>query len=342
MAETGDIPFIMDFLDRYWERGCLLSRDRAYFEYEFLVDGRVNFIVARHKTTGTIDAVTGFIQCSKNKNYDAFGVLWVTKPKSGTKFLGLVLGDNIPLITGIRVYAGVGLKPDTGAPVSEAFYNSPIRKMDHYYRLSQKSEFTIAEINKIRREEGSPPSKKLIPVPTVKHLISWIDFASLQSVSPMFKDLWYIEHRYYNHPYYKFCVWGIEEAPGKFTGLLIGRIIRQGGSGCLRIVDYLGENGALDGIGDEIDLIMDKCGLEYTDFYCYGIPGENMRNAGFVLRDETDTNIIPNHFEPFERKNTEILTEVHGFLADADGARLFKGDGDQGRPRRLRTPEEFI
>ena len=72
IAEMGDIPFIMDFLDNYWEKGCLLSRDRAYFEYEFVVDERVNFVVASHKDTGSVDAVHGFIQCSQTIPYDIF------------------------------------------------------------------------------------------------------------------------------------------------------------------------------------------------------------------------------------------------------------------------------
>jgi len=332
MAEMKDIPFIMDFLDRYWEKGCLLSRDRAYFEYEYVVDGRVNFVVAEHNEAGSIDAVAGLIQCSKNEYHDAFGVMWVCKPKSGTKFLGLILGDNILRVSGVRAFTGVGYN-DAGAGAAKDFYSVSIIKLNHYYRLAARSEFFIANVTNLRRQTGVISSKKLIAIPTMQHLRSWFDFDVLPNV-PIYKDAWYIEHRYFNHPYYNFNIWGIEESPGNVTGLLIGRVVHCNGSACLRVMDFLGPDNALDGIGGELDLIMNANELEYTDFYCIGISHESMLNAGFVLRDDEDKNIIPNHFEPYERKNIDILCPHHNM-------RAFKGDGDQGRPKRVRLPFEW-
>jgi len=152
--------------------------------------------------------------------------------------------------------------------------------------------------------------------------------------APMYKDLWYMEHRYYKHPYYKFNIWGIEESPGNIGGLLVGRVVRCNDSACLRIMDFFGQESLLAGIGVELDLIMTSGELEYTDFYCAGIPHDCMKDAGFVLRDENDGNIIPNHFEPYERKNIDILYS-------GGGLRTYKGDGDQGRPKRLRLGQEW-
>ena len=264
MAEMSDIPFIMDFLDRYWEKGCLLSRDRAYFEYEFAVDGRVNFVVAEHKETGSIDAVAGLIQGSKNTPFDAFGVMWVCKPQSGTKFLGLVLNDNISHVSGIRGYTGVGLIADTGARIAKDLYSADIIKLDHYYRLARRNDFFIAEVAKLHRSTDAISSKKLIPIPTMQHLRSWFDFSALPDI-PMYKDAWYIEHRYFNHPYYNFNVWGIEESSGNIIGLLVGRVVHFNKSACLRIVDFFGPDSAIDGIGGELDLIMNANEIEYTD-----------------------------------------------------------------------------
>ncbi len=44
--------------------------------------------------------------------------------------------------------------------------------------------------------------------------------------------------------------------------------------------------------------------------------------------DEADTNIIPNHFEPFEQRNIDI----HFFTSQMEHFRMFKADGDQERP----------
>ena len=334
MAEMDDIPFIMDFFDKYWEKGCLISRDRAYFEYEHVVDGRVNFVVAAHKETGSIDAVQGLIQCSKKNPHDAFGVLWVCKPKSGTKFLGVALDEHNVEVSGIRgKLVGVGIRAETGVEVLKTFYGIRHTKMNHYYRLAKRDVFSIAVVTAPRRVPGTTSEKKLIPIPTMQHLLDWFDLSTLQDV-PMYKDAWYIEHRYFNHPYYRFNIWGIEESPSYVTGLLVGRIVCCKNSSALRIMDFFGPDNALDGIGSELDLIMDAGNIEYTDFYCTEIAHEHLENAGFVLRNDSDPNIIPNHFEPFEQKNVDIFCSPYGF-------RLFKGDADQGRPKRLRLPAEW-
>ena len=338
MATIEDIPFIMDFLDKHWEKGCLLSRDRAYFEYEFVVDGRVNFVVASHVETGSIDATVGIIQCSKRSPFDGFGVMWVCKPKSGTKFLGFEINHYVVYISEARFISGVGVKSDTGAKLLTGnFSYSYVSKLNHYYRLAHCDNFLIAGIDQIRRAVDVPLQKKLICIPTIQHLRNWFDFKSLPDV-PMYKDDWYIEHRYYNHPYYEFDVWGIEESPGNIIGLLVGRVIRCNCSAALRIVDFYGADSALEGIGEELDRIMESNNIEYTDFYCAGIPHEILQNAGFVLRDDDDKNIIPNHFEPYEKKNVDIFYACY----TGEETHYFKGDGDQGRPRRLRLPSEWI
>ncbi|MCL2578857.1 MAG: hypothetical protein FWE32_02380 [Oscillospiraceae bacterium] len=333
-ATLADVAFIMDFLGTYWENGCLLSRDRAYFEYEFVVDGVVNLVVAEHKENGTIDATQGYIQCSKSVPHDGFYVIWACKPQSGTSFLGVTMNKNMLSLTGARKLFGVGIT-DKGRKVASRYGDTDrIQKLSHYYRLAQRNEYTIAEIVTPRHEESiTVPGRKLIPIPTIHKLKEWYDFQSLPDVS-MYKDLWYIEHRYYNHPYYKFNIWGIEESPGVISGLLVGRMVNHNGSACLRIMDFFGHENLLAGIGAELDLIMMSVGLEYTDFYCAGIPHDSMKNAGFALRDEYDKNIIPNHFEPYERRNVDILYS-------GGGARAYKGDGDQGRPKRLRLGHEW-
>ena len=336
-ATIADIPFIMDFLDKYWGKGCLLSRDRAYFEYEFVVDGRVNFVVASHVETGSIDATVGIIQCSKSTPFDGFGVMWVCKPKSGTKLLGLEVNEHLLRVSGARTIRGVGLNTDKAAKLlSGNFVSANVDKLCHYYRLANRNTFLIAEIIQ-KRQVVVDSSKKLIPLPTMHHLRDKFDFKSLPNL-PMYKDEWYIEHRYFNHPYYNFNVWGIERTPGHITGLLIGRVIHCNDSNALRIVDFYGPNAALRGIGEELDYIMDSNNIEYIDFYCSGIPHIFMQYAGFTLRDDEDQNIIPNHFEPYEKKNVDIFYSCYS----DEELRFFKGDGDQGRPKRLRLPSEWI
>lgn len=333
-ATINDIPFIMDFLGTYWEKGCLLSRDRAYFEYEFVIDGTVNFVVAEHKESGVIDATQGYIQCSKETPHDGFAAAWVSNPQSGTLLLGVAVSRNMINVTGARTLFGVGIT-DSGSKVASRYGGEGrIQKLSHYYRLAKRNVYTMARIVVAKYEKGvTMKGKKLIPIPTIDNLNAWYNF-SKHSCEPMYKDLWYVEHRYYSHPYYKFNIWGIEESPGNIIGLLVGRVVECSGSKCLRIMDFFGNEDMLAGIGSELDFIMNANDMEYTDFYCAGISDKSMKNAGFTLRDDNDENIIPNHFEPYECKNIDILYS-------GGGLRAYKGDGDQGRPKRLRMSDEW-
>jgi hypothetical protein len=338
MAIRKDIPLIMDFIDRHWERGCLLSRDRAYFEYEYVVDDNVNFVIAVHEETGKIGGVQGLIQCSKRLPFDAFGVMWIADPKSGTKFLGMCLTENAPYISGARYCFGVGLYEKTAAALISCMYQDAIVfRLQHYYRLASRDVFKMAVVREKRHVDCKAEEEcKLIPIPTMTHLLSWVDLDLIRNpeTSVPYKDAWYLEHRYFNHPYYQFNIWGIETSPGKIKGLLIGRAVRARGATALRIVDFWGDCASLPGIGLELDRIMDATGAEYIDFYCSAIPDTYLRRAGFVLRDTKDPNVIPNYFEPFVQENVDVIVS-------GGDVPLFKGDGDQGRPKRLRLPTEW-
>ena len=70
--------------------------------------------------------------------------------------------------------------------------------------------------------------------------------------------------------------------------------------------------------------------LEYVDLYSYGISIEAMKKAGFTERIENDNNVIPNYFNPFEKRNVEIYVAVD--YEYADRVHIFRGDSDQDRP----------
>lgn len=335
-ARMEDIPLIMDFLDRHWEKGCLMSRDRAFFEYEHVIGGEVNFIVAGHRDTGSIDAVQGFIPCSRNEGFDYFGVFWIAKRASGTPLLGMEIAENAHRFHQGRYSFGVGLRADTAVRVVSGNYQDMVGKLHQYYRLNPDARHKIAVIHKNRTAEPADCDRKLIPLPNMDAVRRAFDMDLLKGALP-YKDAWYMEHRYFRHPYFTFNFWGIEEHPGEIGAVIVGRVAEQNGSKALRVVDLFGPSEALMGIGAELDIIMRHNAIEYTDFYCYGIADEIMRAAGFVLRDEEDPNVIPDFFEPFEQKNVDIFfgSYVH------EGFRLFKGDADQGRPRRLRLPMEW-
>ena len=70
---------------------------------------------------------------------------------------------------------------------------------------------------------------------------------------------------------------------------------------------------------------------EYIDFLCYGFNYNNeLINAGFSLLDTRNNNtIIPNYFEPFDKKNVPLYT---AYNKTSKNFRQCKADGDQDRP----------
>ncbi len=51
LANSSDIDLIMDFIDKYWKKGHIMSRDRDLFRYEYQDGNQINFILAIDKNT---------------------------------------------------------------------------------------------------------------------------------------------------------------------------------------------------------------------------------------------------------------------------------------------------
>ena len=78
-----------------------------------------------------------------------------------------------------------------------------------------------------------------------------------------------------------------------------------------------------------------ECDAEYVGtFYTLGYDHAALARAGFLLRDPGCEVVVPNYFEPFERRNVRldyvIYTDVSKFRFT-----FVKGDSDQDRPNRL-------
>ena len=79
-----------------------------------------------------------------------------------------------------------------------------------------------------------------------------------------------------------------------------------------------------------IDLIK-KYSAEYIDFYSYGMKSNYIIKAGFINRKKYQNLIIPEYFEPFVKKNIDLM---YGYKTSIKYplVRLFKADGDRDRP----------
>ena len=327
LATIKDIPMIMTFIDSHWKKGHIMGNNRAFFEYEFVHGDDVDFIIAIKKATQTLEAIFGFLRCSKQKNGDIWGSMWKVNDESDNmNLLGIEIAKRVYDLTGCHYYCGNGANPKTTVPLRKLFFREKTVKMQQFYWLnSNRAEYKIAEIN----TKWAPTRKEGTPRYEVRK------FENFESLSKEFnveavrntphKDSWYINKRYFHHPVYHYDAYGIYDGD-VVKAIFFTREVSAEGSSVLRIVDYIGEHEMLSGIFDAMESLVKAHNYEYIDFFEFGVDDRFLYDAGFKNREDDD-NIIPNYFEPFVRKNVDIWAHYK-----LDGTTFFKADGDQDRP----------
>lgn len=327
LACVDDIPMIMNFIDSHWRKGHIMGTNRGLFEYEFVHGNEVDMVIAIHKKRGTLEGIFGFLRCTEKRTGDIWGSLWkVNEESENMKLLGIELAKRVYSLTGCRSHIGNGANPNTTIPLRKIFFREKTVKMKQYYFLNPNlKNYKIASINEFwipTKGEGTP-SYTLKEISTFDMFKSEFDMNSLKDIPH--KDAWYINHRFFSHPVYKYIAYGIYDK-NKCEAVFFGRKIVVDNSSIFRIVDFIGEHKMIRGIFDGISTLIKRERFEYIDFYEFGVEDEYLEAAGFKNRDNHN-NIIPNFFEPFVRENVDIWAHYI-----EDGTTFFKADGDQDRP----------
>lgn len=321
-----DIPMVMDFIDKHWKKSHILSRNRDFFEYEFLDGETLHFILSIHKETGELHGIQGFLYSSNRlEQPDIWGVVWKVRDDVPTlPFLGIELKKRACALTGSRCELGVGVNPKTALPLEKLLLKYDTKKMNHFYLLSPREEYHIAKVSQYRPvAESVLPQYQVKPLTQITDIEKVFDFDAVTSIPS--KDSWYVNHRYLTHPIYTYEVCGIFDSSHCCGALMVLREEAVGEVKVLRIIDYIGNHRLFSGLQSYFETRWKD--YEYIDFYCAGFEDEEIIKAGFSLRDDTDSNIIPDYFHPFLQENIEIWVS-----SSQKDCTFFKGDGDQDRP----------
>lgn len=321
-ATKDDIPEIMAFIEENWKRGHILGNDRDFFDYEFLDGTNVNFAVSRDERE-RINGIEGFISYGKRRR-DVCPVMWKVI-KSNNPTLGIELLDYIIQNADVRSVMSPGINTKT-IPIYR-YMGIATGIMTQWYRLNPCKTYTIAKVQnaEVPKVEKSP-QYALRLLDTFSKLQACFDFTAYYSRDPKpLKEDWYIEKRYYNHPIYRYMVYGIEKENVVDT-FLVFRIQEHEGSRALRLVDVVGNFQELYNVTAEIDRLLIETGAEYADIYEAGLSDVEMLQAGWK-KVHGSGNIIPNYFSPFVQENIDI-----NYMAQEERIVLFKADGDQDRP----------
>lgn len=322
-AKKNDTDDIMRFIDLFWRKGHILSRDKRLFEWQYGTDSDKLNIVVGIDGVGNIQGMLGFIPYDNNDKKDIALALWKANP--GTGFLGIKLIKYLLENEPHREVVCPGINMDTTSKIYQHL-GMKIGTMSHWYRLAKRDEYLIAKVvdRNISELYHDKAGVNLLPIKGEDELDS-LNFRLSESCIP-FKSISYIKKRYFRHPLYKYDLYQIKASDSKTDTMIILRTQEYKGSKVLRLIDYIGDVADLRYITELLDELMDKMDCEYIDTYEIGVNDEYLASAGWN-KVEDEGNVIPDYFSPFEQRKVDIH-----YSTSADTAILFKGDGDQDRP----------
>jgi hypothetical protein len=141
----------------------------------------------------------------------------------------------------------------------------------------------------------------------------------------------YIQRRFLEHPVYHYHV-ALAYEGARIAGLAVLRQVEHAGRSALRMVDFWATRPECRFPSALAHGLLDSTGAEYIDFYGHGFDTAILRRNGFLNRAERPEAIVPNYFEPFERKNID-LRFAHWSEGRGESPYLIvKADADQDRP----------
>ncbi len=322
-ANKIDTDRIMKFMSENVGKNHVYAVNKDFFLYEFLNDDSLNILMAEDPDSKEIYGLYGYyIYSSQEEGCDMAGGISQVSSECRIPLIGTALYGKLKEFYNVRSIVSVGMNKGTSYEINRRRKDTYLGKLSHFYMLSEKDDFRIAVVcDKTIVSITEKKQDDLVLFVDADHLYSVFDESHFKDRLP-YKDRQYIEHRYFNHPVYKYQLYGIEDKM-----VLVCREVSANGAKVLRIVDVLGDASMIRHAGKGLQELLKDNDYEYIDFMEYGMDESDVLAAGFVKLDPEGSNIIPNYFEPFEQRNIEVLC-----CASLRPALIFKADADQDRP----------
>ena len=211
LAEMADVDGIMCFIDEYWKKGHILGNNKEFFLYEHADQDRINFLLAIDRKSKEIEGILGFLPASHDAStFDIWTGIW--KVRDGVlPLLGMELYKRLPQMVGARTILGVGDSQTTTGPLLRKLTKTfNTWRMRHFYYLADRNDFFIADVKDKYIQEPKYISRvaKVKKIDDISETQEYVNFYD-HGVVP-YKDLSYINHRYFKHPIYNYDVYGIQ------------------------------------------------------------------------------------------------------------------------------------
>lgn len=195
-ANESDIPDIMTFIDEYWRKGHILSRDRKLFEFQHCWENEVSCVIS--ESEGKITGILGFIPYGQD-NRDVMLAIWKTvkteDPMQGIRLLNYLRENG-----NVRTISAPGINPETIVIYKFLGLNTGI--MCHWYRLRDTSDFKIARV--VNREIPKYLQAPGLSISCISDFTRAINEFGIETClvreHQLRKSIAFIERRYFRHP----------------------------------------------------------------------------------------------------------------------------------------------
>ena len=336
LCRADDLPDLLRFLDEHWKRGHAFTICRPLLDWQHRGDDAYSFVLARREHDGDLIGILGFLP---TRRFDPAladdNTLWLTtwKVRDDAADAGLGL-RMLRFLTDAERHVAVGaITVNAGTQPIYARLGYRVGELHHYVLPNpDAAPFGLAAIDGaiVRHGEPDDASRTVDAVAVdAEELLDGPMSFELQGGrgSVPHKTARYFAGRYLRHPIYRYGVYALldQAAP---CALMATRLAEHEGRRALRIVDYVGSADVLARAGRAIREIIGQQGAEYADVYNAGIDPAVFARAGFAHVDPEGGMVVPDHFEPFERRNVRLWFSMK---SESDPV-LFKGDADQDRP----------
>lgn len=326
MAKVEDRKHIMGFIKSYWSDSHILAHDQTLFDFQHLENDRLSFAIAldlKNKIVG----ILGYISYDYlENNQDIVLALWKVIPNLSDPFLGVKLIYFIQENIKPRFIHCVGINKNILGIYKYLGFNTG--KLQHYAAFNKScKKFNIAVPPANLKSINKSKSYIFTETASLNKSLDKLYNSDFYEEKVPYKSRSFFMKRYENHPYFQYK---FHEVTTKdfFKGFIVSRVINYNNSNALRIIEVVAEDDYIGEIIDEFATTINSSTFEYIDVYLSNLNNKTFQIKNFEDISSSNKIIVPDHFEPFERKNIDIY-----FMTSSEqGAILFKGDGDQDRP----------
>jgi hypothetical protein len=340
-CRTPDVPDVLAFLEAYWKPRHIFTLDRALFDWQYARPdrpGEYSIAIARHDADGAVIGMLGFLPTRRfdpelSTHNAIWLALWKVRDDIPTGALGLKLLNDVTENEPHTSIGVIGFQPPVAAIYTALKFQ--VGELRHY--VLANPDVSAFELASFERPPSRPvPETDVIAEPVDEtnftERVAGLDLGARKTLAPR-KTPDYFRARFLQHPIYRYLAFVLRRRD-RPIGLLATRVASHGGRQALRLIDFIGPDEAVPALGRLALAQIRRIGAEYADLHNWGIEPSLFEAAGFSVVDPNGPDIVPNHFEPFERRNAPIRFA----LKSTAPAVLFKGDGDQDRPNQRLDP----